>query len=192
MIQAITSQIFTCQTPLRNLPLASSLLNLYVAVFQGRFQRITQSRQPRQAPSCSLYYFYLISLCPSILVASRFTIHKSERPDLPTSESSHTKGTYQIITCSISSARTAFGACKPTPSDIVEIFSSCTTFALSLSLHYHRHIPSQPPQLHQASTPTQELTIFSDNKFMPHATADMGEVTINGDMPESYTISVST
>jgi hypothetical protein len=52
--------------------------------------------------------------------------------------SSHTKGTYQIITCSISSAPT-------TPSDIVEIFFSCTTFALSSLPLSHS---SQPPQLH--------------------------------------------
>jgi hypothetical protein len=109
LIQAIKSQNFHMPNGnrvSRKFPLASSLLNLYIAVFQGRFQRITQSRQPRQASSCFLYYSTssLLSFHPR-----RIQIYYSQiRTTRPAHQrSSHTKGTYQIITCSISSAPTA-------------------------------------------------------------------------------------
>lgn len=140
VIQAIKSQNFHMPNGnrvSRKFPLASSLLNLYIAVFQGRFQGITQSKQPRQASSCFLYYSTssLLSFHPR-----RIQIYCSQiRTTRPAHQrSSHTKGTYQIITCSISSAPTA-------PSDIVEIFFSCTTFTFSSLPLSHS---SQPLQLH--------------------------------------------
>jgi len=70
----------------RNFPLASSLLNLYTTVFQGK----VPTDKTKQTTSPGTQLLPLLTLphlsCPSILVASRFTIHKSERPDLPTSE----------------------------------------------------------------------------------------------------------
>lgn len=158
-IQAIKSQNFHMPNGNRvpeNSNLASSFLNLY------RFQRITQSRQPRQTPNCFLYYSTssLLSFHPR-----RIQIYYSQiRTTRPAHQrSSHTKGTYQIITCSISSAHTALVPARSAPSNIVEIFSSCTTFALSsLPLSHSFATTSALPSPQHL---TQELTICSDNKF---------------------------
>jgi hypothetical protein len=53
-------------------------------------------------------------------------------------------------------------------------------------------IPSIQLSFIKAPAGITQLTIYLDKKFMPHATADMGEATINGDMPESSTLNVST
>jgi hypothetical protein len=125
-------KIFTCQ-----METASPKRHCFSTSISRYSNEITQSRQPRQAPSCFLYYSTspLLSFHPR-----RIQIYYSQiRTTRPTHQrSSHTKGTCQIITCSISSAPTA-------PSDIVEIFFSCTTFTLS-SLPLSPS--SQPPQLH--------------------------------------------
>ena len=92
-----------------------------------------QSRQPRQAPSCFLYYSTssLIVLPSSSHPDSLFT-----NPNDPTCPPA--KFPIQKVRIKLSHAPflplVRHFACKLDPSDTVEIFSSCTTFALSLSL----------------------------------------------------------
>jgi hypothetical protein len=109
--------------------------------YSRKFQQITQSRKPRQAP---IYFTTLLSFHPS-----RIQIYYSQiRTTRPTPPAKLPYKKYVSNYHMLELFRShGIGACKFAPSDIVEILSACTTFALSLSLLPLSH-SSQPPQLH--------------------------------------------
>jgi hypothetical protein len=150
-------QNFTCQTETASpkFPLGVIASQPVYRSIQERFQRITTKQITSPGTQLLPLLLCLISLCPSILVTSRFTIHKSERPGLHTSEAP-----IQKVRIKLSHA-----PFLPLPRLHPTSLRFSSRALPLLSLHYHCHIPRNHLSFTQTSTPAQQLTICSDNKF---------------------------
>ena len=135
-------KIFTCQMETAS-PKASLLLNLYIAIFQRDNTKQTTSPGTQLLP----LLLYLISL---VLPSSSHPDLLFTNPNDPTCPLA--KLPYKKVRIKLSHAPFLAlprrwclqGLLHPT-----SLRFSPRALPL-LSLHYHCHIPSQPPQLHQA------------------------------------------
>ena len=142
--RAIESQNFTCQrttaseiSPRRHCSSTSTSI-VFKEVSKGKHKADNFARHP--ATSLLLLLPHLSS--SSILVAPRFTTHKSERSDLPTSKAPIPKRyvpNYHMLHLFRSHGKAPSSLLHPTLLRLCPRAPSL--FSLSFSLYYHYHIP---------------------------------------------------